>query len=92
MYSDRRLGGVARQISHAMIINERQMMSRRLPFVIMPVKPSVEFDFAEKIMTKTLHGDEVRKCDGIQRPTETNATKTIYTNSPNTEDTSHYCQ
>jgi hypothetical protein len=75
-----------------MIIKERQMMSRRLPFVIMPVKPSVEFDFTEKIMTKVLHGDEVRKCEGIQRPTETNATKPIYTDSPNIEDMSLYCQ
>jgi hypothetical protein len=75
-----------------MIINEMQMMSRRPPFVIMPVRPSVEFDFVEKIMTKVLQGDDVRKRDGIQRPTETNTTKTIYTNSLHIEDMSLYCQ
>jgi hypothetical protein len=73
-----------------MTIKARQMMSRRLPVVIIPVKPRLEFDSAEKIITKVLHGAEVRKCDGTQRQTETNATKVIYTNSLQIEERLYY--
>jgi hypothetical protein len=44
-----------------MMIKETQMTRSRLPVVIIPVKPSVELESAEKTMTKVLQGDEARK-------------------------------
>jgi hypothetical protein len=84
-YNERRLEGIVRQISHAITINERQMINRRPAAVTIPMSPSDELESVAKSITNTLHGAGLKKWEGIQRETEAIATRIMYIPSLNIE-------
>ena len=60
-YSERRCGGGGWQVSHVMVSNERHIIRRKTPRMIIAVIPREEFDCGENSMMNGLQGAGSKK-------------------------------
>jgi hypothetical protein len=73
-----------------MTSREIHITSRKEPRIIVPVMPRAVFELEEKSMMNGLHGEGLKKCEGIHRGTDMKITRNMYTYSLATENISYY--